>query len=214
MFKLELIKSLNTFRGNERLTCPRIKIDVLKNDDTLIFIEIAKGNKAAFDTLFRKYYAQLVRFSIGYVHDGSISEELVQDVFVKIWENAPRLTITTSVLAYLYGSVRNHCLNFIKHEGIKKKYETEQVQKSNQETLDTTNEANMPRFKQLLTTAVNKLPDKCREIFEMAKFEGLSYDEISLYLEVSVKTVENQMGIALKKLRETMIPYANQIYEE
>lgn len=185
----------------------------MKNDDTLLFSKISKGNKAAFDALFKKYYAQLVRFAIGYVHDGSTSEELVQDVFVKIWENAPRLTISTSVLAYFYGSVRNHCLNYIKHEGIKRKYETEQAQKSGQETANSADSVNLPVFRQLLNNAIKNLPGKCREIFEMAKFEGLSYEEISNYLEVSVKTVENQMGIALKKLREAMMPYADQIYE-
>jgi RNA polymerase sigma-70 factor (ECF subfamily) len=61
--------------------------------------------------------------------------------------------------------------------------------------------------------AIGSLPEKCREIFEMAKFEGLTYDEIAEYLQVSVKTVENQMGIALKKLREAMVPYSKQVYE-
>ncbi len=186
----------------------------MENNDSLLFNEISKGNKAAFDALFRKYYSQLVRFALGFLHDGSTSEEIVQDVFVKIWENAPRISITTTVPGYLYSSVRNHCLNYLKHENIKRKYEKEQTEVPSLHPVSSTENINFTFFKQMLVQAVRDLPGKCREIFEMAKFDGLSYEEIAEYLEVSVKTVENQMGIALKKLRETMLPHSNKIYEQ
>ena len=186
----------------------------MKNNDSLLFAQLSKGNKAAFDTLFRKYYSQLVRFAISYTKDESTAEEIVQDTFVKIWENAPRITITSTVGGYFYQAVKNHCLNFIKHESIKKKYEKEQILKNSPEQTSPEEKINMAFFKNILSKAMKNLPVKCREIFEMAKFDGLSYDEISDYLEVSPKTVENQMGIALKKLREAMLPYSNKIYEQ
>jgi RNA polymerase sigma-70 factor (ECF subfamily) len=184
----------------------------LQNDKSL-FLTIADGDKHAFDELFRKYYAQLVRFAMGYLHDGQQAEETVQDVFVRLWENAPSISIETSVLAYLYTSVRNQSLNTLKHEAIKKKYEQEQAAAAIENPGDSGEKINLPYFRRLLAKAVGELPEKCREIFEMAKFEGLTYDEIAEYLQVSEKTVENQMGIALKKLRDAMIPFAKQVYE-
>lgn len=183
------------------------------NEDQILFKQIAGGHKPAFDALFRKYYSQLVRYAVTYLHDGSTAEEIVQDVFVKIWEYAPRMDINTSLAGYLYKSVRNHCLNYLKHEGIKKRYEKENTVKESVETEIADEKFNINYFRKLLGAAVKELPHKCREIFEMAKFDGLTYEEISEYLEVSVKTVENQMGIALKKLREAMLPFANKIYD-
>jgi RNA polymerase sigma-70 factor (ECF subfamily) len=182
-------------------------------NDKQLFEKISEGSKAHFDILFRKYYAQLVRFVMGYMHDSALAEEIVQDVFVRVWENASRIDIEASVLSYLYSSVRNQSLNFLKHEAIKKKYEQEQsvAQPENNYALE--EKVNLSFFRQILAIAVGDLPEKCREIFEMAKFEGLTYDEIAEYLHVSEKTVENQMGIALKKLREAMSPYSRQVYE-
>lgn len=187
---------------------------MLTNDDYKLFAKLAKGNKGAFDILFRKYYSQLTRFAIGYVKDGSTAEEIVQDVFIKIWEGASKIQIETSVLAYLYRSVRNTCLNYLKHEETKRKYEQEQSSQMPDESKTDEEVVDMPLFNSLLRKAIGNLPDKCREIFEMAKFEGLSYDEIAGYLQVSVKTVENQMGIALKKLRESLLPCMNRVYNE
>jgi RNA polymerase sigma-70 factor (ECF subfamily) len=150
---------------------------------------------------------------LGYTHSGPVAEEIVQDTFVKIWENAGRINIETSIAAYLYTSVRNNSLNHLKHEKIKKKYEQEEAIAPRPEDSTLEEQVDITLFRTLLARALIDLPDKCREIFEMAKFEGLAYDEIAGYLEVSEKTVENQMGIALKKLRESLHPYVKRIYE-
>jgi RNA polymerase sigma-70 factor, ECF subfamily len=184
-----------------------------QNEDKLLFERVASGEKFSFNILFRKYYAQLVRFAIGYAHDGTIAEEIVQDTFVKIWENASKINIETSVLAYFYTSVRNNSLNYLKHEKTKKRYEQEDASAPALEDIPLDEKVDIQLFRTLLARALIDLPDKCREIFEMAKFEGLSYDEIAEYLQVSEKTVENQMGIALKKLRESLQPYTNRVYE-
>lgn len=185
-----------------------------KENDKFLFKQIKKGNKKAFDEVFRKYYTQLVRFCFGYVCDEQTAEEMVQDVFVKVWENARKIDIETSLLAYLYRSVRNQSLNYIKHLEVQKKYEREQLGQQNEAADPIVDTIDMSFFKQALLIAISKLPEKCRQIFEMAKFEGLSYDEIADYLQVSGKTVENQIGIALKKLRESLTPHMNQIFEQ
>jgi RNA polymerase sigma-70 factor (ECF subfamily) len=184
-----------------------------KEEDKLLLIQIAKGNKDAFNTLFRKYYQQLVRFALGYTHSGENAEELVQDIMVKLWEQAPALKIEVSLLAYLYTSVRNRALNQIKHEKVIKRYAEQRIAEEKQNQQVDENPVNLSYFRQQLLLALEKLPSRCREIFELAKFEGLSYDEIAQHLGLSAKTVENQMGVALKKLREAMMPVVQTIYE-
>ena len=98
-----------------------------KDEDKLLLRQIAKGNKRALDTIFKKYYQQLVRFAIGYMRDGADAEEIVQDVMVMLWEQSAELKIEVSVLAYLYTSVRNRALNAIKHEKVKQKYAEQQL---------------------------------------------------------------------------------------
>ena len=184
-----------------------------KDEDKLLLRQVAKGNKQAFDSLFKKYYQQLVRFAVGYMHNGLDAEEVVQDVLVKLWEQAPTIKIEVSVLAYLYTSVRNKALNAIKHEKVKQKYVEQKMAEEKKPIDQNENPANMGYFKQALIVAIGNLPERCREIFELAKLEGLSYDEIASYLELSPKTVENQMGVALKKLREALMPIMNNVYE-
>lgn len=184
-----------------------------RDEDRLLFKQIKKGNKKAFDSLFRKYYAQMVRFAMGYLHDGPVAEGVVQDVFIRIWEHAKNIEIETSLSAYIYRATRNQCLNLIKHEAVKRKYEQEQLGEATETYQGGPGSINADKFKGALSLAVGKLPNKCREIFELAKFEGLSYDEIANYLKVSAKTVENQMGIALRKLREYLSPELEEIFE-
>lgn len=181
-------------------------------NDKLLLRQIARGNKKSFDALFRKYYQQLVNFAIGYMHDGAEAEELVQDVMVKLWQQAADLKIEVSLQAYLYTSVRNKALNALKHEKVKQKY-AEQQMHDNREDKSRESHVNMEVFRLELRKALSVLPERCRRIFELAKFEGLSYEEIANYLEVSSKTVENQMGIAMKKLRDALMPSINKVYE-
>jgi RNA polymerase sigma-70 factor (ECF subfamily) len=219
LFHLILSPSSSKFNSKflgELLSCVviQIKQTKLKNiEDKLLLKQVARGNKLAFDKLFRKYYEQLVRFALGYTHDGLDAEELVQDVFVKLWEQAAHIKVEVSVQAYLYTSVRNKALNVIKHDKVRQKF-AEQQRANDIKTFETQEELpDLNQFRKLLLLALEKLPERCRTVFEMGKFEGLSYDEIAVYLEISSKTVENQMGLALKKLREAMQPAMNEIYE-
>lgn len=184
-----------------------------KNEDKLILHQIAKGNKKAFDVLFNKYYQQLVRFAIGYLHNGPDAEEVVQDVMVKFWEQAPTIKIEISLLAFLYTSVRNKALNILKHEKVKQKYAEQKASEKETGRMESEAQSDLSLFKQELLLALADLPNRCREIFELAKFEGLTYEEIASYLNISAKTVENQMGLALKKLREALQPILNSVYE-
>lgn len=177
------------------------------DQDILLFKEVQKGNRGAFNALFKKYYQPLCRFCYHHVSSKDVSEEIVQDVFVNTWENSAKTEIRISVAAWLYTLVKNHALNYLKKEKTRKKYEENaSIEEENEPAYDTA------KFKKELEKGMQKLPEKCRLIFQLSKSEGLSYDEIAEYLDISKKTIENQMTIAFRKLKETLLPSWNEIF--
>lgn len=142
----------------------------------------------------------MCRFSYAICLSYDEAEESVQDMFVNLWEKAPGLTIGISVKAYLYTSARNYTLNAIS----RKQREIRNLNEYAENTNGYEQDEKMPdtEISGLITKGINTLPAKCREIFILCKQEGLTYEEISEYLNVSKKTVDNQMGIALHKLRD------------
>ncbi len=181
-------------------------------EDKRLFEKIAQKNRLAFDTLFRKYYTRLCRFAIRYLKDENMAEECVQELFIKIWEQADHLHVEGAVISYLFAAVKNTALNLIKKENTRHKYETAYEDPSSTEEMSIS-EIENESFASLVIGAVNKLPEKCREIFKLSKDDGLTYEEIADYLNISKKTVENQMGIAFKKLREMLKPKLSLLYE-
>ena len=181
----------------------------MDSTDHELFRQVKIGNRIAFQTLFRKYYASIVRFIFRFVKDRDTSEEIAQELFISFWENAPRLAIKISFKSYLYTSARNHALNYLKKNTIREKYHrlSATADNSGSENIDSMT------FNDLIRKALQILPDKCREIFVLSKYEGLTYDEIADYMGLSKKTIENQMGIGLKKIREWLQPYINRIFE-
>lgn len=173
-------------------------------DDLILFEKIKQRDKKAFNLLFRRYYTPLCRFSFAICLSQADSEESIQDMFVQFWDRAPQLEIGISLKAYLYTSARNYTLNALKKKQTELNYleQYSELVNSNEheEAMSTT------ELSSLIQTGVNTLPEKCREIFVMCKQEGLTYEEIATYLDVSTKTVDSQMGIALRKLREYLQP--------
>lgn len=186
-------------------------------DDFELFNRIKLRDRAAFDILFRKYYTPLCRFSFATCLSQYDAEESVQDMFVHLWEKAPTLNIVTSVKAYLYTSTRNCTLNTIQKQQTAGKVPEPGFYAGNEAPdpgFYADDEASPDRDMQisrLIQSGVELLPDKCREIFILCKQEGLTYDEIATYLNISEKTVDNQMGIALRKLREYLRPKLQKI---
>ena len=180
------------------------------NIDNILFVKICNGNSDAFDSLFRKYYSVLCRFSLIYLKNSSDAEEVVQAMFVKLWESKKKIKITGSVKSYLFSSVKNTTLNFLKKGKVKREHEINfglenKVNDTEKESL------NKIKFKHIYNKGVEELPDKCRYFYLLSRNEGLTYGEIAETENVSKKTVENQMGIALKRLREYMLPYLPEI---
>ena len=159
------------------------------------------------DKLYLDHYTGLHRYAFTIVNDRVIAEEMVQQVFFKILERTAPIVIHTSLKAYLYRSVNNECLNYIKHKKVKLGYENNSIQSIKQSTETPVANLQMKELEAHLRQAINRLPEQCRTIFQLSRFEELKYSEIAAQLGLSVKTVETQMSRALKKLRVELADY-------
>jgi len=162
--------------------------------------KIAKGDTAAFKNLFITYSQALINFARRYVKDTQIAENVVQDVFVTIWEKRFHLNPSLNIKIYLYTIVKNQALKYLRHIDVKQrsKHYLEQIQPTVKTPEDETHEKIL---KEAVNTAIEKLPEKERIIFSMNRFDNLTYKEIARIQNISVKTVETHMGRALKFLR-------------
>lgn len=174
---------------------------MIESTDKQIFDEIKQGNEIAFNRLFDQYYTSLCFFANKYLEDIDQSRSVVQGFFVDLWVNREKIKITQSVKSYLYNSVKNRSIDHLRKE------------KKNTHTTELTDDIAQSPFKDLVEEAelndrinqsINELPERCREIFMLCRFEGLKYAQIAEQLDISIKTVEMQMGIALKKLRQKL----------
>ena len=154
-----------------------------------------------FELLFKTHFKALHAYGMSILRDEQEAEEIVQQVFLKFWEKRNTLTIETSVKAYLYKSVYNDCLNHLRNFKTRLKYQGEAQRMTDLYERPASARVEMNEFQNILNEAINELPEKCRTIFQMSRFEELKYKEIAEKLGLSVKTVENQMSKALKILR-------------
>jgi RNA polymerase sigma-70 factor (ECF subfamily) len=160
------------------------------------------GDQAAFESMFHHYYSRLCVFSNSYVKSLDISRDVVQEVFIKIWDNRESFHISQSLKAYLYMAVRNQSLNFLQQK--KQKQRLEERLKKQQDLSDSIKkeELNTEELTEKIWKLVDKLPERRRTIFILYRKHGLSYTEIAEVMDITRKTVENQMGKSLKFLRE------------
>lgn len=172
--------------------------------DELLFKKIKKGDEGAFEKLFRRYYKPLMRFIWGYVKSEAIAEELVQELFARIWEKRTALTIRSSIKSYLYSAGRNMSLDYLKHQEVVQEWANEKkalhMDKPHDTKIDKTLHNKM--LLEEVEKAIISLPERRRLIFILSRYEDMTYKEIAEFLEISVNTVETQMGRALATLRE------------
>ncbi|MDF1576389.1 MAG: RNA polymerase sigma-70 factor [Bacteroidales bacterium] len=160
-------------------------------------------DQRAFEELFRTYFTPLMSFSMRILGDEDDAREVVHQVFINLWEKRNRLDLATSLKSYLFTSVNNRSLNVIRD---RRKFSGEEVP-DRAGDLDVSAQIEAMELEEKIRTAIEALPERCREIFELNRFEGLKYGEIAGKLDISVKTVENQMTKALKILREQLGKY-------
>jgi RNA polymerase sigma-70 factor, ECF subfamily len=167
---------------------------------------LRRGDETAFDSIFRTWYPSLVRASEAMVHSRAVAEEIVQDVMLELWRRREMLADQSSPQAYLFQSTRNRSLNHIRHERVEKMGEPfaarEHATEPSAQSYVVEDEIQVA-----LKHAVATLPERCREVFELSRVHNLKYSEIATVLGISVKTVEAQMGKALRVLREELRPW-------
>jgi RNA polymerase sigma-70 factor, ECF subfamily len=170
--------------------------------------KIKSGDKLAFKHLYENYYADLCRFGLIYVKDRDIAENIVQDFFVQFWIKRESITINSSIHSYMFSSIRNRSLNYIRdNKKIVNIDENIEMIDSAITFPDYQNEIDYVNLKSAVKEAIEKLPPKCKTIFQLSREENLTYKQIAHNLNISPKTVENQIGIALKKLHDELKPY-------
>ena len=160
-------------------------------------------DSSAFEELFRTYFPPLMAFARKILVDEDDAREVVQKVFISLWEKRERVDLTSSFKPYLFTSVHNRSLNVIRD---RKKFSEEEIPDMAGDW-DVSAQIETMELEQKIREVIDSLPERCRQIFELNRFDGLKYSEIASQLNISVKTVENQMSKALKILREKLAKY-------
>jgi len=174
-----------------------------RQEEHILFEKTRAGDEKAFEKLFRQFYPHLCLYATQVLKNPSAAEEIVQELFVRLWEKREETQIDTSVKNYLFRSVKNHCLNYIKHNQIKNEYSLKVLAESKTEDASEDIETQAELF-QKIEESIAALPEKRQEIFRLSRQEGLKYREIAEKMNISIKTVETQMGLAIKSLREKL----------
>ena len=167
---------------------------------------LLSGDEGTFEKVYKHFLRPLHVYAITMLKDEDVAKGAVQNVFLKLWERKDKLSFTRSIQAYLYGAVYNECLNKIRHEKVKAGHQqyVMHVMKDNDEVgagMD------LVDLKEKLQQALNQLPEGCGTVFQLSRFEELKYHEIADRLNISIKTVEAQMGKALRVLRVKLVDY-------
>jgi RNA polymerase sigma-70 factor (family 1) len=176
------------------------KVRSFDDSTDLKYLEgIRKGEHLAFTSLYRKYFRGLVIASDKYIKEIDVAKEIVQDVFLKMWEHPFELDNEASLRSYLHRSVINSSLNHLKRE---KNISQHHIKIANETTYDSLDDIHAEQeLKLFIYREIELLPSQCKRVFKMSRFEGLKYREIAVLLSISEKTVENHMVKALKDLR-------------
>jgi RNA polymerase sigma-70 factor (ECF subfamily) len=172
--------------------------------DSEITGRIRQGDVKQFELLFRSSYVSLVRYAKTLLKDHDYAEEVVQDLFFRLWQNREKIKIESSLNGYLFRSVHNLCLHHIEHNKVVERH-AEEVSYRQSQVQDSPSDILLYKeLQEKIAAILEKLPERCGKIFYMNRFEGLKYTEIAKKLSVSVKTVESNMGKALKEFRREL----------
>ncbi len=168
---------------------------------------IKEGDGRAFEKIFREYFKSLHAYAYTFMKDDEQAEEIVQNVFCRIWEKREQLNPDGSIKAYLYRAVHNESVNYLKHQKTRTAFRVHYNNSEEQTGGEASEKIMVAELDGYIQQALNELPQQCRIIFQMSRFENLKYREIADQLNLSVKTVENQMGKALKVLRTKLAEF-------
>lgn len=184
-----------------------------QNQDEHLLLHLQQTDETRFiEVLFKTHYARLCKLVFRVVNDRDVAEDIVQDVFMKVWSNRAQLQINTSFSAYLTRAAMNGALNFLEKDRRSVRLEPEEMlnlqpaSNTLQEYLD------FKEVEEKVRAAIDALPPACKTIFVLSRYEEMTYAEIADSLNLSLKTVENQMGKSLKLLREYLKVYIRHLF--
>jgi RNA polymerase sigma-70 factor, ECF subfamily len=172
---------------------------------------LAQRDESAFEQVFKTHFKRLHAYAFTILRDEVEAEETVQQVFYKLWERNENLSFNGSVSAYLYRAVHNESLNNIKHQKVRSNHQLHVAYSMKNEVEHPAKKVLAGELEKKIHVALNELPEQCRTIFQMSRFDELKYREIADKLGISVKTVENQMGKALKLMRAKLVDFLTYI---
>jgi len=169
------------------------------NEEKSSFIKgINEQHPAAYHQLYNEYYKALVLYAINFLSSQQAAEDIVQDLFATMWEKKMRFLSLPSFRTYLYNSIRNASLNYLKHQNVESLYLERLASTYREITEEDTNEEEVYR---LLFRAIDKLPTRCREIF-LLHMDGKKNEEIATVLGISIETVKTQKKRAIQSIKE------------
>lgn len=168
-----------------------------------------------FEEIYISYFSRMKMFAMEYIQSEEDAENIVQDVFMALWEKRKVLPYETNILSYLIVSTKNRCLNHLRHEKLVQEVTSKLTEELTiemelkQMSLENLNDAlfSEPNLEAIITDAIQALPEKCREIFIKNKLEGIKQKDIAEEMHLSIKTIESQMAIAYKKIKEKLKYY-------
>ena len=159
------------------------------------------------EKLFKEHYRSLCNVAFNIVNDRAAAEDVVQEVFLKVWKGRKKLQINATLKGYLYKSTVNTALNVLEKNNRSMPVENDKITELLGAQGKTQDSLVQQELEQLIADTINDLPDKCKQVFMMSRFEQLKYAEIAETLGISIKTVENQMGKALSRIRGVLKEY-------
>jgi RNA polymerase sigma-70 factor (family 1) len=164
-----------------------------------------KGDVSAFEQIYQLYWSDLYNFAYNILRDKIVCEEIIQETFFSLWTKREQLQITQSIKAYLFSAVKFQTINYIRSEKVKRAYASSYASFT-QVTVDNSNEEHihMSDLKGMIENEVSKLPEKCQQIFRLSRNEHQSIKNIADLMNISHKTVENQLTKALRQLRSSL----------
>jgi RNA polymerase sigma-70 factor (ECF subfamily) len=175
--------------------------------ELLLIEKLKSGDPGSFSAIFSAYYKDLVFFAYSFTHELPSAEDIVQDTFIKLWEDHEKLIVTVSLKSILLKTIQNKCIDWHRHRKIVNNSSTYIIDNSPLYEYDTDNYVLRSELEGIIEKAVENLPEKFKEAFEMNRLEGLKYQEIATKLNVSIRTIEVRISKALELLRKSLIDY-------
>jgi len=183
--------------------------DSMQNDkpeiDLFLWSKVRHGDKEAFELLFHKYYSVLCILSARYTRDISIGREIIQGLFIYLWEHRTNLNIKSSVKSYLYSATRFNSIRYLEKDRKNEEYPVEYYE--NQQDKSLFDQVEYAELQGRILETIESLPEQCKKVFTMSRFDQLRYADIAEKLDISVKTVESHISKALRILEVNLSQY-------